>query len=167
MINNRFRGYYKHSVDIKGRVAIPTSFRQILPPKTKNKLLLNKGRDNTIEVHPLNEWEKFEKNILLNLSRFQADSLRIRRLLQTNVVMVRLDFQGRILIPAQYKQYAQIEGEAIIAGVGNYFEIWNPKNFNDYLKSADEHFLSDLENIGKYLDMSKNLNIADMRSDDK
>lgn len=166
MINNRFRGYYKHSVDTKGRVAIPTSFRQILPTKTKNELLLNKGRDNTIEVHPLIEWEKFEKDILLKLSRFQADSLRIRRLLQMNVVMVKIDFQGRLLIPAQYKQYAQIQDEAIISGVGNYFEIWNPKNFDDYLKQADAHFLSDLENIGKYLDMSKNLNIAELNNND-
>jgi MraZ protein len=165
MINNRFRGYFKHSVDAKGRVAIPTSYRQILPLKTKNELLLNKGRDCTIEVHPLIEWEKFEKDILLKLSRFQADSLRIRRFLQANVVMVKIDFQGRILIPAQYKQYAKIEGEAIISGVGNYFEIWNPKKFNDYLQHADGHFLSDLENISKYLDMSKNLNVAELNND--
>lgn len=165
MINNRFRGYYKHSVDSKGRVAIPTSYRQILPAKTKNELLLNKGRDNTIEVHPLIEWEKFEQNILLKLSKFQAESLRIRRLLQANVVMVKLDFQGRILIPAQYKEYAKIEGEVIIAGVGNYFEIWHPKRFNEYFKNANEHFNSDLENIGKYLDMSKNLNNADFSND--
>ncbi|MBS4015355.1 MAG: division/cell wall cluster transcriptional repressor MraZ [Candidatus Latescibacteria bacterium] len=167
MTNNRFRGYFKHSVDSKGRVAIPTTYRQILPVKTKNELLLNKGRDNTIEVHPLIEWEKFEKDILLKLSRFQTDTLRIRRLLQVNVVMVKIDFQGRILLPSQYKQYARIEGEAIISGVGNYFEIWNPDNFDNYLKQANDHFLSDLENIGKYLEMSKNLNIAELNNDGK
>ncbi len=165
MINNRFRGYFKHSVDAKGRVAIPTSFRQILPPKTKNQLLLNKGRDNTIEVHPLIEWEKFENEVLLKLSRFQENSLRVRRMLQANVIIVKIDFQGRILIPSQYKKYAQIQGEAIISGVGNYFEIWNPKNFNEFLQQADGRFLSDLENIGKYLEQSKGLNIAELNND--
>lgn len=165
MINNRFRGYFKHSVDSKGRVAIPTSYRQILPAKTKNELLLNKGRNNTIEVHPLIEWEKFEQNVLMKLSRFQADSLRVRRLLQANVVMVKIDFQGRILIPSQYKQYAQIKSEVIISGVGNYFEIWNPDVFKDYLQNANEHFLSDLENIEKYLEKSKNINIAELNNE--
>jgi MraZ protein len=163
VVNNRFRGYYIHSVDTKGRVAIPTAFRRIMPTKANGELLLNKGRDNTIEVHPLVEWEAFEKNVLLRLSKFQADPLRVRRLLQANVVMVKLDFQGRILIPGQYKEYANINNEVIISGVGNYFEIWNPENFDEYLKSADEHFLSDLENIGKYLEMGNNVNFPEVK----
>jgi MraZ protein len=134
-----------------------------MPAKTNGELLLNKGRDATIEVHPLVEWEAFEKNILMRLSKFQAESLRIRRLLQANVVMVKVDFQGRILIPSQYKEYAKIEGEAIIVGVGNYFEIWNPKNFDEYFKNANEHFNSDLENIGKYLQMSKDINFPEVK----
>jgi len=163
VVNNRFRGYYIHSVDEKGRVAIPTAFRRIMPAKANGELLLNKGRDNTIEVHPLVEWEAFEKNVLLRLSKFQADPLRVRRLLQANVVMVKLDFQGRILIPGQFKEYAKIEDEAVISGVGNYFEIWNPKNYQEYLKNANEHFYSDLENIGKYLEMSKDVNFPEVK----
>lgn len=165
MINNRFRGYYKHAVDSKGRIAIPNAFRKILPAKSKHELILNKGRDRTIEVHPLIEWEKFENEILLNLSRFKEDSLRIRRYLQANVVIVQIDFQGRILIPAPYKQYAELKSEAIVAGVGNYFEIWQPENFERYFASASEHYLSDLENLGKYLQESKNLHIAELKND--
>jgi len=163
-VNNRFRGYYKHSVDPKGRVAIPTAFRRILPAKTKDELLLNKGRDCTIEVHPLIEWEQFENDILLRLSKFSPDPLRLRRSLQASVVPVKLDSQGRILIPKQYKEYANTKDEVIIAGVGNFFEIWNPKNFEEYQKNASEHFLSDLENIGKYLDVSKSLNLSDFNN---
>lgn len=148
---------------MKGRVAIPTAFRRVLPADTNGQLYLNKGRDNTIEAHPLIEWERFEDEILLRLSKFQPDPLRIRRNLQANVIMVKLDAQGRILIPNHFKEYAKIEQEAIICGVGNYFEIWNPTNFAEYQKNADEHFLSDLENIGKYLEIGKNLNITDLK----
>jgi MraZ protein len=161
MVNNRFRGYYRHAVDDKGRIAIPAQFRECLSTKEKKRLVLNKGRDNTIEVHPLTEWEKFEDNVALRLSRFHSEPLRIRRLLEHNVVTVKLDSQGRILIPQHFKDYAQITNEAVIAGVGNYFEIWNPNNFENYIRSAQEYFLSDLENIEKYLELSKRLKISD------
>ncbi|MEO0072319.1 MAG: division/cell wall cluster transcriptional repressor MraZ [candidate division WOR-3 bacterium] len=157
MVNNRFRGYYRHAVDDKGRVAIPAPFRANLSRKTKDHLVLNKGRDNTIEVHPLVEWEKFEDSIALKLSRFHSDPLRIRRLLEQNVVTVKIDSQGRILIPQHFKDYAQIKNEAVIAGVGNYFEIWNPENFENYMQDAQSRFYSDLENIDKYLELSKKL----------
>jgi MraZ protein len=115
-------------------------------------------------VHPLPEWEKFENEILLRLSRFHPDPLRVRRSLQANVVLVSLDHQGRILIPRQFKEYASIEKEVIVSGVGNYFEIWNPKNFAEYQRNANEHFLSDLENIGKYLEMSKIINVTNEKN---
>ncbi|MCS7257865.1 MAG: division/cell wall cluster transcriptional repressor MraZ [candidate division WOR-3 bacterium] len=159
MVNNRFRGYFRHAVDDKGRVAIPASFRANLSKGARNHLVLNKGRDNTIEVHPLVEWEKFEDSIALKLSRFHSEPLRIRRLLEQNVVTVKIDSQGRILIPQHFKEYAQIKNEAIIAGVGNYFEIWNPENFENYVRDAQVHFYSDLENIEKYLELSKKLKI--------
>lgn len=144
-------------------MAIPNSFRRLLPTETNGQLLLNKGRDNTIEVHPLVEWERFENDILLRLSKFHPDPLRLRRSLQANVVMVKLDNQGRILIPSQYKEYAKIDKEAIISGVGNFFEIWNPENFEEYQNNANDHFLSDLENIEKYLAASKNLNLSELK----
>ncbi|MEO0084229.1 MAG: division/cell wall cluster transcriptional repressor MraZ [candidate division WOR-3 bacterium] len=159
MTYNRFRGLYRRSVDMKGRVAIPNEFRRALPPETNGQLYLSKGRDKTIEVHPLLEWERFENEILLKLSKFHPDPLRLRRNLAASVIMVKLDAQGRILIPNHFKAYAEIETEVIFNGVVNYFEIWNPNNYENYQKKADEHFLSDLENIVKYLDLSKNLNI--------
>lgn len=148
---------------MKGRVAIPTSFRRALPSDNNDELYLNKGRDNTIEAHPSNEWEKFENDILLRLNRFQTDSLRIRRLLQANVIIAKLDAQGRILIPGDFKEYANIKQEVVICGVGNFFEIWNPENYEAFQKIANEHFLSDLENINKYLEQGKNLNTTDLK----
>ncbi len=148
---------------MKGRVAIPNAFRRVLPADNNEELYLNKGRDNTIEAHPSNEWEKFENNVLLRLNRFEPDPLRIRRFLQANVIIVKLDAQGRILIPNNFKEYAMIKQEAVICGVGNFFEIWNPESYEAYQKNANEHFLSDLENINKYLEQGKNLNITDLK----
>ncbi|MCX8015602.1 MAG: division/cell wall cluster transcriptional repressor MraZ, partial [candidate division WOR-3 bacterium] len=119
----RFRGIYRYAIDAKGRVAIPARYRRVLPAEENAELLLNIGQDKTIEVYPYEEWEKFENDILLRLSKFHPDSLRLRRYLEGNVEFVKLDDQGRILIPSRYLKYANISGgEVVIAGVGNYFE---------------------------------------------
>ncbi|MCX7785932.1 MAG: division/cell wall cluster transcriptional repressor MraZ, partial [candidate division WOR-3 bacterium] len=77
--------------------------------------------------------------------------------LEGNVEFVKLDDQGRILIPSRYLKYANISGgEVVIAGVGNYFEIWNPQIFEEYRKIAESRHQSDLEKINEYLNYSKN-----------
>jgi MraZ protein len=159
IMNNIFRGYFKHSLDAKGRVAIPNSYRRMLPSKHKGELYLNKGRDNVIEVHSPEVWERFEKEIIMNLSRFHPESLRLRRSFQANITSVKIDFQGRILIPTQYKEYAKINHEVIIAGNGDFFEIWNPDNFEQYQKNTDASFTTDLENIDKFLEIGRKLNL--------
>ncbi len=158
-MNRIFRGYFKHSLDAKGRVAIPNAYRQLLPSKRRGELYLNKGRDNVIEVHSPEVWERFEREIIMNLSRFHAESLRLRRSFQANITAVKLDFQGRILIPAHYKEYANIQHEVIIAGNGDFFEIWNPENFEQYQKNTDARFTTDLENIDKFLEIGRKLNL--------
>ncbi|MEO0092437.1 MAG: division/cell wall cluster transcriptional repressor MraZ [candidate division WOR-3 bacterium] len=165
----RFRGLYRYALDSKGRVAIPARYRRILPATENTELLLNIGLDKTVEVHPPEEWEKFENDILLRLSKFHVDSLRLRRYLESNVEFVKLDAQGRILIPSRFLKYAEISsGEVVIAGVGNYFEIWNPQIFDEYHKKAQELHTSDMGKIDEYLNYSKNFKfpgIEDLRNE--
>ncbi len=148
---------------MKGRVAIPTAFRRVLPPDSNEELFLNKGRDSTIEVHPSIEWENFEDNTLLRLNRFHPESLRLLRQIQGNVMPVKLDGQGRILIPGDFKQYANIKQEVVIIGIGNFFEIWNPENYEAFKKQAAEHYFSDLEKLNQYLEYGKNIKSNDSK----
>ncbi len=158
----RFRGVYRYAIDAKGRVAIPARYRRLLPAAENTELLLNTGLDKTIEVHPPEEWEKFENQIILRLSKFHEDSLRLRRYFENNVEFVKLDTQGRILIPSRYLEYAEIStGEVIIAGVGNYFEIWNPQIFDEYHKKAQQLHTSDMTKINEYLNYSRNFKVSD------
>ena len=145
-------------MDMKGRVAIPNSFRRVLPPDSNEELYLNKGRDNTIEVHPQKEWQIFENNTLLRLNRFDPESLNLLRQIQGNVRTVKLDSQGRILIPPDFKQYANIKQEVIIIGVGNFFEIWNPEKYDAFIKQNSEQYFKELEKLHQLLELGKNIN---------
>jgi len=145
-----FLDEYRHSVDSKGRVAVPNSYRKRLPPESEGKFVLSKGRDRTIEVHPLSEWRAFWDRTLRKLPRFQLRAKRIRRQLARASEVV-VDDQGRVLIPKHLREHAGIESDVVIAGAGEYFEIWAPAEYQNSLDEAarnDEEDLAEMERLG-------------------
>ncbi len=148
--NLKFRGIYRHTVDHKGRVAIPSSFRKMLLPED-GVLVLTKGYDGEIEVHPVSEWEEFEEKVLLSLSYSKRPARRFLRRRAGFATEVEMDGQGRIILPRVLREYAEIEDEVIIIGVVNYFEIWNPKKFEEFMKESEEYAEEDAENLENYM----------------
>lgn len=142
-----FIGEYRHSVDNKGRVAVPNAFRRRLPPESGGKLVLLRGRDRTIEVHPLSEWNAFVNRTLLKLPLYQPAAVKVRRYRFASATEVALDSQGRVLLPRHLRDDAGIAGEAIVAGAGNHFELWEPGRYQQFLREASESHDRDLAEL--------------------
>jgi len=122
-----FLGEYQHNLDIKGRVAIPSKFRQQL----SGKAIITRGLDRCLFVFTDKEWEIFaQKIIALPIAR--SDSRAFTRLMLAEATDVEVDKQGRVLVPAYLREYAHLKKEAIITGLYNRFEIWNLDNWKEY-----------------------------------
>lgn len=135
-----FFGHYVYSVDHKGRVAIPNCFRKALPQESNGRLVLNKGHDRTISIHPLSVWKNVVGGTLPKLSINQRESRILRWGLAANANEAILDAQGRISIPKELLDFAGINNEVVIFGGGSYFIMANPEIFNKLQKEFEENY---------------------------
>lgn len=115
-----FLGEYEHSVDAKGRVAIPAKFRL----QVETGLVVTRGFEHCLFAYPMQEWEQLSQRVS-SLPLGQPQARQLRRLLFANAFDTELDKQGRILLPGALREYAGIGELAVIAGMNTYFEIWS------------------------------------------
>lgn len=112
-------GEYEHSVDTKGRVAVPAKFRA----QVETGLVVTRGFERCLFVYPMEEWQALSQRVS-GLSVGQAEARQLRRLLFASAFDTEVDKQGRILLPATLREYAGIGETAVVAGMNTYFEIW-------------------------------------------
>jgi len=134
-----FFGHFLYSVDHKGRVAIPNCFRKALPQESNGRLVLNKGHDRTIIIHPLSVWKKFVGGALPKLSINKRESRILRWGMAANANEAIMDAQGRISITKELLDFAGISNEVVIFGGGSHFVIANPETFNKLQKEFEEN----------------------------
>lgn len=131
-----FLGTYEYTLDDKGRLSVPSRFREILAEKQiPEKLIITQGLDTCLFGYPLDEWKTFEQKIIHRPLNRGDDRYFVRRLL-AGAVECPLDKQGRIVLPAALRQYAGLAREVVIVGVSNRFEIWAPDKWQDYLRQG-------------------------------
>ncbi len=150
MLRLFFVGEYRFSVDAKGRVQVPASFRQRLPPESEGTFVLQRGRDRTIEVHPLSEWLAYWGRTLQILPKYQDRARKVRRLALASAAEVQMDNQHRLLIPRHLLEWAGIQSEALLAGAGEYFEIWEPGRYDKFVEEARQTHDEDLATLERY-----------------
>jgi MraZ protein len=123
-----FLGHYQHSVDEKGRLMIPARFRELLV----GGAFITQGFDRCLMVMNTSYFEEVYRRInAMNIADPTARLLR--RLFLANAYPVEVDKVGRVLLPSNLRQAAQLDGEAIVAGQGDYFEVWSPAEWNEQL----------------------------------
>ncbi len=127
-----FLGEYEHNIDVKGRLAVPAKFR----PQLGDGLVVTRGFERCLQVYPKERWDKLAE-LISNLPFGSADSRQLRRLLFGSAFDTELDRQGRILIPANLREYAGIQDQAVVAGMNTYFEIWAKKDWDAALQEID------------------------------
>jgi MraZ protein len=127
-----FIGDQTHAVDTKNRVAIPASFRRNFPTGTEDHIVLLRGATGCIEAHVRPEWRSYVQRFR-NLGRYNKEDLVLRRLLFSGANEIELDGQMRVLLPKTLTEPAGIGAEARFIGQGSFFEIWNPRRFDDFV----------------------------------
>lgn len=120
-------GEYRHTVDDKKRVSLPSKFRK----EIEDTVVLTRGLDNCIFVYPKSQWEEISQK-LANLSIGQSDSRGFNRFMLAGAVEAQIDSSGRILIPDFLKEFANIDDSVVLAGVHNRIEIWNETRWDEY-----------------------------------
>ena len=125
-VGTMFKGEYSHSIDAKGRLIIPSKFREIVG----NEFVVTKGFDGCLFVFANEGWEQFEAK-LQALPLDKTEARQLGRFFIAGAIDAEVDKQGRILLPANLLTYAGIEKEAVVAGVGNRAEIWSSSRWTD------------------------------------
>jgi MraZ protein len=118
-----YRGVNALSLDAKGRLAIPTRYREALVRQCNGQLVLTVDRDHCLLLYPLSEWEEIERK-LVKLPSFNKQARRLQRLLIGHATECELDGAGRILLPLPLREFASLDKEVVLIGQGNKFEIW-------------------------------------------
>ena len=136
-------GEYKHTIDEKKRLAIPSKLRRELGAKA----VITRGLDNCLFVFPLSEWQKLVEK-LSNLPIGQKDTRGFGRLMLAGASEADLDGLGRILIPDYLKNYAQLRKNVVIAGVYNRLEIWDQIKWNTFKKQSEKEVDNIAERLG-------------------
>ena len=141
-----FVGEYKHSVDEKGRVAVPAKFREVL----EDGAILTRGNDGCLVIYRMNEWEiLMEKIAKLPQSKLEARSYV--RFITSGAIDIKLDKQGRINIPTYLMDFASLTKKVVFVGIYDKMEIWDQKKWDDYrllIEGSSEEVLEGLESYG-------------------
>ena len=127
LLNIMFRGLNKISFDTKGRISIPTKYREQLLKISKKKLICTIDLDYCLLLYPLPSWLKIEQQIM-KLPTLNTTSRKLQRLLVGHATDIEMDKSGRLLIPYELREFSMIKKEAMLIGQGNRFELW------DYLR---------------------------------
>jgi MraZ protein len=121
-----FLGEYEHTIDTKGRVAVPAKFRA----QMAQGAILSKGKGTCLSVYTVERWE--EKSNELVASKSSAELRDFERRIYPSASEIELDGQGRMIIPAKLRAYASLESEVTVVGVRDHFEIWDRTIWQKY-----------------------------------
>lgn len=126
-----FRGINGINIDSKGRMNMPTRYRERLQVESQNAVVLTiDTEEKCLLVYPQPEWEVIEKK-LAALPSFNAAARRIQRLLIGHATEVEIDTQGRILLPTILREYAGLDKKAVLVGQGRKFELWDEAHWHE------------------------------------
>ena len=124
-----FRGSSAHTLDAKGRIIIPTRFRDVIRAGGGDAVMVTR-MDRSLFAYALGEWSKIEDRIMA-LAEKSEHMRRFRRVFVGGAFECVCDKQGRILIPPTLRDYAKLEKEIVLVGVLDHFEIWSRENWEN------------------------------------
>ena len=125
-----FKGRYLHTLDAKGRLSVPSRFREVLAQHREETLILT-NFGTCLAGFPADEWELFEEKIR-GLSMLQKDVSAFTRYFFSGAQECPVDKQGRILIPPTLREDACLEKDVVLAGVYNRIEVWSKSRWDRY-----------------------------------
>ncbi|MEA3346334.1 MAG: division/cell wall cluster transcriptional repressor MraZ [Chloroflexota bacterium] len=139
-----FLGTFEHTLDDKGRVILPAKFRAELG----QGVVITQGLDRCLFLFPMDEWTPLAERIS-DLSLTDPKARNLRRLIFSEASDAVPDRQGRILIPARLREYANLNGQVVITGLNTYIEIWDTEAWHGVKVQAAE----DIEKAEQWEDL--------------
>lgn len=121
-----FMGEYNHTIDAKGRLIIPSKFRELLG----EEFVLTKGLDGCLSIYPMDEWKAFEEK-LRALPLTNKNARTFTRFFVAGATNCELDKQGRILVPQTLREFAGLDKDVVLTGNLNRIEVWSKEKWNE------------------------------------
>lgn len=128
-----FTGEYRHTVDDKGRIAVPVKFRAQLDPGS----MVSGWLDDCLAIHTKPGWEELSEKVAA-LPFTDPRSRSFQRFVFSTATEAQMDKQGRILLPAYLRQSVGLTGEAVLVGSRDHAEIWAPDRWDTYRKALED-----------------------------
>ena len=141
-----FYGEHEHSIDRKGRLIIPSKFREVFKENYVERFFITRGLDSCLFVFTEDEWKKQESRFK-SLSFTSREARQFNRLYFSGACELACDRQGRILIPQYLKDCAKIKNEVVIVGISNRMEIWSKELWREFYQNTKDSFEKIAENI--------------------
>lgn len=128
-----FLGEYVHTIDAKGRLALPVKFRQTLG----SEAVITRGLDGCLFLYPKKEWQVLADR-LAKLPMAQANTRAFVRLMLAGAMEMPIDRQGRMMVPDYLRQYARFTRKVVVAGLYNRLELWDAALWESYRRGTEQ-----------------------------
>ncbi len=139
-----FMSEYNHTVDAKGRLIIPSRFREVLG----EEFVISKGMDGCLFVYANDDWAAFEQK-LTSLPMTNKEARKFARFFLAGAAQVELDKQGRILLPQALREFAELDKDVVLVGVGSRIEIWSKERYEAESDDVDmDDIAASMEELG-------------------
>ena len=139
---NMFIGEFHHNIDDKGRIAIPSKYREILG----DNFVITRGIEHCIYVYPNDTFNHIVTK-LESLPFTKKDARAFTRFFMSGATAIELDKQGRVNVPSPLISYANLSKKCVIVGTGDRLEIWNEGAFNEFMGSCNDEMSNIAENL--------------------
>lgn len=139
-----FMSEYNHTIDTKGRLIVPSKFREQLG----DEFVVTKGMDGCLFVYANEDWNAFEQK-LTSLPLINKEARKFARFFLAGAAQVEVDKQGRILLPSNLRDFAGLEKDVVLVGVGSRIEIWSRENWENMDADSDmDDIAATMESLG-------------------
>lgn len=125
-----FRGATRVTLDAKGRLAIPTRYRERLVARCEGSLVTTVDRDYCLLLYPMPAWEVIEQQIV-SLPSLNRQARRLQRLMIGYAAELDMDSHGRVRLPVEQREFAGLDRQVMLIGQGEKFEIWDEQRWNE------------------------------------
>ena len=141
-----FYGEYNHGIDNKGRLILPSRFRDVSKENGVEKFFVTRGLDRCIFMFADQQWQ-LEEQKFKNLSFTRQEARYFNRMFFSGAVEVSPDKQGRFIIPQYLKDFAGIKKDAVVIGVSNRIEIWQTQSWQEFYTRTSVDYEKTAENM--------------------
>ncbi|HEX3848462.1 MAG TPA: division/cell wall cluster transcriptional repressor MraZ [Steroidobacteraceae bacterium] len=131
-----FRGANKLTLDAKGRMVMPTRYRERLAERCGGKLVVTVDKDQCLLIYPLPDWEEIERKVM-RLPALNPQARMLQRLMVGYATDLELDGHGRLLLPPTLRDYGLLTRDAVLIGQGSRFELWDETRWKEWMANPD------------------------------